>query len=367
MSKRKKVILFTIGIIILIVVAIVVHIIGEIGSLYTDKERENKYGDYSYYDVEEHKFISPEKLVFFPERTTGGDAGFARFFSKSPNAPKKDLPKVNLTKSDFSPVPSAYALYWLGHSSAILELDGLRILIDPVLENAAPFPGIAGRYTESPIKRGELPDIDIVLLSHDHYDHLEARTMKYLKGRDIKFIAPLGVGARLMGWGVPQEKISEMAWGDSVTILSIRIAACPAVHYSGRSGSDRNKTLWAAYAIKGNDKNIFWSGDSGYGKHFKDIGEQYGPFDLACVEIDGWNNGWSNTHLFPEEAVKAAGDVGAPILLPVHWGIFDLALHPRNESIRKVYELSSKNGIELLTPLMGEKVIPGISRTEVWW
>lgn len=367
MSRKKKIILFVSSVVVIVLCTVALHVLSEMGSLYSDKESVEKYAGYSYYDTETHQFVSPKKLESFPERTTGGDAGFARFFSKSPNAPKEDLPKVNLMKSDFSTIPSAYALYWLGHSSAILELDGLRILIDPVLENAAPFPGIAGRYTESPIKREELPDVDIVLLSHDHYDHLEARTIKYLKNRDIKFIAPLGVGARLKGWGVPQENITEMAWNDSITISTVRIAACPAVHYSGRTRSDRNKTLWAAYAIKGTNKNIFWSGDSGYGEHFKKIGEQYGPFDLACVEIDGWNNGWPNTHLFPEEAVKVASDVGAPLLLPTHWAVFDLALHPWNESIQKVYELSSENGIELLAPLMGEKVIPGISKTNIWW
>lgn len=367
MSRKKKIILFVIGVIVIVLGTVALHVYSEMGSLYSNKESARNYAGYPYYDTEKHQFVSPKKLESHPDRTTGGDAGFARFFSKSPNAPTEDLPKVNLTKADFSTTPTDYALYWLGHSSAILELDGLRILIDPVLENAAPFPGIVGRYTDSPIKREELPDVDVVLLSHDHYDHLEAPTIKYLKDRNTKFITPLGVGARLKGWGVTQEKITEMAWGDSIIISSVRITACPAVHYSGRTRSDRNKTLWAAYAIKGSEKNIFWSGDTGYGDHIHEIGEKYGPFDLACVEMDGWNPGWSNTHLFPEEAVQVAREVGAPIMLPTHWGVFDLALHPWNESIQKVYEFSLENGIELLTPLMGEKVVPGVSKTKVWW
>lgn len=363
MSKKKKVFIA----IILIVVVVGQHVLSEMGSLYSNKESKRMYGKFSYYDTKENVFVSPEELVFYPERTTGGSSGFLRFFSKSPNAPKHDLPKVNLTKADFSSTPSPYALYWLGHSSAVLELDGLRILIDPVLDNAAPFPGIVGRYSASPIKREELPEVDIVLISHDHYDHLEARTMKYLKNTNTRFIVPLGVGSRLIGWGIAKDKITEIAWDQSVTISSVRITATPTVHYSGRSGLDRNKTLWAAYVIKGREKNIFWSGDSGYGTHFETIGKKYGPFDLACIEIDGWNDGWPNTHLYPEEAVRVAKEVGSPILLPTHWAVFDLALHPWNESIQKVYESATENNIELLTPLMGEKVIPGETQTQVWW
>ncbi len=367
MSRKKKICMI-IGVVLLLIFAIIgQHVWDEMGEHVPDTESVHLYVNLPYYNPELHQFISPEELVFYPERTTGGSSGFARFFSKSPNAPEQKLPKIHLKKTDFTTVPSDYALYWLGHSSAIIELDGIRILIDPVLENAAPFPGIAGRYKSSPIQREELPEVDIVLLSHDHYDHLEARTMKYLKDRNIRFITPLGVGARLKGWGVPQEKITEIAWGDSIIVSSVRIAACPAIHYSGRTRSDRNKTLWAAYAIKGTDKNIFWSGDTGYGEHIREIGEKYGPFDLACVEMDGWNNGWPNTHLFPDEAVRVACEVGAPLMLPIHWGVFDLALHPWNESIQKVYELSLENEIELLTPLMGEKIVPGISKIKVWW
>ncbi len=367
MTRKKKV--FSIIGIILLMIAIIIaqHVWNEMGDYASDEERNRLYSHLPYYDTEKNEFVSPKQLESYPERTTGGSSGFARFFSKSPNSPAGELPKVDLTRADFSATPSAYALYWLGHSSAIIELDGIRILIDPVLQNAAPFPGIAGRYVQSPIKREELPNVDIVLLSHDHYDHLEARTMKYLKNRNIRFITPLGVGARLKGWGVPAEKITEMAWEDSLIVSSLRITALPAVHYSGRSRSDRNKTLFAGYAIKGSEKNIFWSGDTGYGKHICEIGEKYGPFDLACIEIDGWNDGWPNTHLYPHEAVNVAGEVGAPLLLPTHWGVFDLALHPWNESIEMTSDYATEKGIQMVTPLMGEKIVPGVTQTAKWW
>lgn len=343
------------------------YVLSEMGSLKSHNERSLLYGNLSYFDTDKGEFVSPDEITYYSERTTGGSSGFARFFTKSPNAPKEALPTVKLSRADFPATPSSYALYWLGHSSTIIELDGIRILIDPVLQNAAPFPGIVNRYVESPIKRDELPEVDVVLISHDHYDHLEARTIKYLKDRDIRFITPLGVGARLQGWGVPKENITEMAWGDSITVSSVRIDALPAVHYSGRSGRDRNQTLWAGYAIKGSEKNIFWSGDTGYGEHIREIGEKYGPFDLACVEIDGWNDGWPNTHLYPHEALRVTREVGAPMMLPTHWGVFDLALHPWKESIQMTLDAADDHQVQVLTPLMGEKIVPGETITKVWW
>lgn len=366
-KKNGKWILLLAGGILLILLFITIYVWSAMGELNSTDEADQKYGELPYYSMETHGFISPQIIVRYPERTTGGSMGFARFFKKSPYAPKQALPKVQLTRNSFLQIPAAYALYWFGHSSAIIELDGVRILIDPVLGNAAPFPFIVPRYTESPITADELPDVDMVLLTHDHYDHLEMRTIKALKKRNIRFVVPLGVGTRLIGWGVPQEHITEMGWGDSLTYRSLRINACKTIHYSGRSGKDENRTLWAAYTIKGQQKNIFWGGDSGYGRYFKEIGEKYGPFDLACIEIDAWNNGWPNTHLFPHQVVEVCKDVKAKTLLPIHWGVFDLALHPWNESIQTVYNLATAQHIEMLTPLMGERVIPGITKTKIWW
>lgn len=368
MIRKKKIVFITVGILVIAVLVVAgVYTLNNLGQLYSDDESAEKYGKYTYYSTDTHEFVSPQEMEYYADRTTGGDAGWGRFFRKSPNSPKYDLPKVRLKKSDFTAAPSSYALYWLGHSSAIVELDGLRILIDPVLGNAGPFPGIASRYTASPIERGELPDVDVVLITHDHYDHLEMETIKFLSDKDIRFIAPLGVGAHLLGWGVAEENITELGWDESFPVGSLKITACPGVHYSGRSGKDRNKTLWAGYVIRGKEKNIFWSGDSGYGEHFKKIGEDYGPFDLACVEIDGWNAGWPNTHLFPEEAVAVCEDVHAGLLLPVHWGVFDLALHPWDESIETVWNLAKERGIGMVTPLMGEKMIPGETESRKWW
>jgi L-ascorbate metabolism protein UlaG (beta-lactamase superfamily) len=193
------------------------------------------------------------------------------------------------------------------------------------------------------------------------------RQSKFLADQDIRFVVPLGVGARLKGWGVHSDNITELGWWQNFNLGGIQITACPTIHYSGRSKTDKNKTLWASYAIKGKEKKIYWSGDTGYGKHFKEIGDKFGPFDVAFVEIDAWNNGWPKTHLFPEQVIEVVKDVKAQYLFPIHLATFDLALHPWKESIRKVSVLADQNQIQMITPIMGEKVTPGITRTVKWW
>lgn len=367
MRKIFKVALWVLIVLLIFAGGIAFYVKDQLGSIDSLEERNAKYGDLNYYSAETGEFISPEKLPHYPERTTGGDPGFSRFFKTSPYAPETSFPKKMLTQNDFTETPADFATYWLGHSTVILELDGKRILFDPVFKNAGPLPIITRRYDESPLKREELPEIDLVILTHDHYDHLETATIKHLADKDIKFLTPLGVGTRLEGWGVPKKNITELGWNQETTFDSITITVLPGIHYSGRSNSDRNQTLWASYAIKGKDKNIFNSGDTGYGTHLKEIGEKYGPFDLAFVEIDGWNNGWPLTHLFPDQAIQLCKDVDAKLLFPTHWASFDLALHPWDESIQLVADKAAENDIELVTPLMGEKIVPGVSSTTNWW
>ena len=335
-----------------------------------DKPDVHAYDTFSYYSNDQ--FVSPPALTtavpkVYQTHSSMESPGWSRFFLKSPNAPEKALPKVMLNKSDFPEKPEAFAVYWLGHSSAIIELNGARLLIDPVFDNAGPLPGITKRYDEAPLKRSELPDVDFVVLTHNHYDHLEYATMRYLRKKDVRFIAPLGVDVILKGWGIPEEKIIVMGWDDSFSENGIEITALPAVHYSSRSWDDRNATLWVSYVISGGGKKVYWSGDTGYGDHFAEAGAKYGPFDLACMEIDGWDPRWAGIHLFPEEAVQACRDVNAKILLPTHWAVFDLALNPWSESIQKVVDIAEKENIEVVTPMMGEKIIPGVTATKHWW
>jgi len=291
-----------------------------------------------------------------------------RFFGSSENAPGVALPSMKLDKNSFPAVPEDFAFYWLGHSSLIFELDGIRFMTDPVFGNAAPIPGAVRRYCESPLERENIPPLDFIIISHDHYDHLEYDTIVFLRTSNVIFIVPLGVGAHLRGWGIPTERIRELNWDESIKIKNITLTAQTARHFSGRSLDSRNKTLWASFVIEGSSgRKVFFGADSGYGKHFKETGEKYGPFDLVCLEIDAWNERWPNTHLFPDETVTAMNDLKGRLLLPIHWGVFDLAMHPWDESIRKVSENMRKAGLPMTTPLMGEKVVPDKTSTAPWW
>ena len=240
-------------------------------------------------------------------------------------------------------------------------------MTDPVFGNAAPLPGVVRRYCESPLSRDELPPLDFFIVSHDHYDHLEYKTIRFLRDTETHFIVPLGVGARLRGWGIAPERIHELNWDDSITFAGLKITALTSRHFSGRSGKDRNRTLWAAFLIEGGGKKIFFGADGGYGKHFREIGRKHGPFDLVCLEIDAWNERWPNNHMFPGEVIKAYQDLGGKTLLPIHWGVFDLAMHPWDESIRKVMEHARKAEIRIITPKMGEKTLPESADTAEWW
>jgi L-ascorbate metabolism protein UlaG (beta-lactamase superfamily) len=299
-----------------------------------------------------------------------GIAGWLRFLSRSPNAPDFELKKVNIKGYEFPSTPEKYAVYWLGHSALILELDEVRLITDPVLGYASPFFLAGRRYDDPPIKLKDLPNVDVVLITHDHYDHLDYSAIRHLRKKRTIFIVPLGVGAHLKKWGVDKRKIIELGWGDSYEYKGISITAEKAAHWSGRYPSRNGKTLWVSYVVKGTEKKVFLSGDTGYGRHFKEIREKYGDFDLAAIEIDGWNPRWPSIHLFPDEVLAASKDLGAALLLPIHWGVYDLAYHKWDESIREVARLCNESGQKLISPLMGEKVNPdNLKEPPVvyWW
>ena len=359
-TVRGIVYLFVLG--ALLAAAAYVYLLREFGESPSAQE-EAAYAALGYY--KNGQFQSPRKVVFYRDRMPGGILSALRFFSRSPNAPDKALPKVGLDRTSFPNPPSDYALYWLGHASAILELDGKRLLFDPVFCNAAPLPFMVPRYDAPPLSREDLPPLDYIVITHNHYDHLERRTVRSIaKGR---FIVPLGVGAALRGWGIAPDRITELGWGESFREGSLTLTALEGIHFSSRSFSDRDKTLWAAYVVSSDQKKIFWSGDTGYGGHFARIGKERGPFDLAALEIDGWNDAWPLSHLFPKEAVKAALDLGARQVLPIHWGVFDLADHPWHESIDAFLKEAEGKPFQTLTPRMGERIdsrdVPG----DRWW
>ncbi|MCE5287396.1 MAG: MBL fold metallo-hydrolase [Pelosinus sp.] len=260
---------------------------------------------------------------------------------------------------------------WFGHSTLLLELGGKRLLIDPVFsQTASPFAFLGSkRYSKIlPANIRDLSPIDIVLISHNHYDHLDYATIKKLKDKVGVFLVPLGVGSHLVCWGVPQEKIREFDWWQEAEIGGLSFAALPARHYSGRGLFDRNQTLWCSWRVAGENTNIYFSGDSSYGAHFKEIGQKYGPFTLTLMECGQYDKRWIVNHMMPEDAVNAHIDLRGKSMLPIHWAAFTLAFHDWDEPVERVTNAAKKQQVKIITPCIGEPIIIGNKYpVNSWW
>jgi L-ascorbate metabolism protein UlaG (beta-lactamase superfamily) len=312
-----------------------------------------------------------QNIEFTPQLTEGGtyagilfDFLFRRSQSRAPRFLKTH--KTDLLSLD----PMKDVLVWFGHSSYFLQLDGKKFLIDPVLSgNASPVSFTTKSFKGSDIYSvEELPEIDYLLLTHDHYDHLDHLTIVELRTKVGRVITGLGVGAHLEEWGYDPAIISEKDWNESVDLANgFQLNTTTARHFSGRQFK-RNNTLWLSFVLTTPHYKIFIGGDSGYGEHFKKIGDLYGPFDLAILENGQYNKHWKHIHLMPEEVIKAAMDLKAKNILPVHWSKFALALHDWDEPITRVTAEAEKNQVSLLTPMIGEAVDLGKMDSKVpWW
>ena len=271
---------------------------------------------------------------------------------------KVKINSVQLNKESFSKNINNFNFYWLGHASVLLEIDNKRILIDPVFGNASPVKFIVKRNIKSPVDINNLPQIDYIIISHNHYDHLERTTIQKLK--NSKFIVPLGVGESLRYWGVKNENIIEVGWGDKIKISQqLNITAEPAMHFSGRWLKDGNNTLWNSYVITQNDKKIFYAGDTAYGEHIDMIANKYKKFNLVLMEIDAWNVRWPYLHSFTRESIEVIKKLKTDYFLPVHWGVFGLGMHKLDTSIKMLKNEIKKAKLEdkLLLPAIGEKVV----------
>ncbi|MFK7826600.1 MAG: MBL fold metallo-hydrolase [Oligoflexales bacterium] len=291
------------------------------------------------------------------------------FFSKIETVPKRKLPEKKPDLEEFMSPSKYMKIIWLGHSSFLLRLDEVTVLVDPVFSNSAsPVSFLIKRFQKPVLKVTDLPKIDLVVISHDHYDHLDRESILELKDRDLTFITPLGVGAHLVTWGVKPEKIIERDWWENYEAKGLTLTATPAQHFSGRGINDRNKTLWASWAIKSQNHNIYYSGDSGYANHFREIGEKLGPFDLAFIECGQYNKRWTQVHMLPEQSAEALSDLKAKHAIPVHWGMFELAMHHWAEPVERIYQATKDKGISLLTPQLGELVrLDGGFQSKKWW
>jgi L-ascorbate metabolism protein UlaG (beta-lactamase superfamily) len=283
--------------------------------------------------------------------------------------PSRPLPVVPMNGYAQTTASPDLRFAWLGHSSVLVELEGKRILIDPVFSQRASFFQWAGpkRFQPAPIQADELPSLDAVLISHDHYDHLDQATIRGLADKTAGFHVPLGVGSILESWKIPASKIHEYTWWEEWTVDGITIAATPARHFSGRGLFDRFGTLWCSWIIHNGRYRIYHSGDTGMTSQFREIGAKYGPLDLAFIKMAAYNESWPDIHLNPEQAADAFGDLQGRTLVPIHWAVFDLSLHSWYEPIERLVAAAGQARARLLTPRMGELVDPETCETTFWW
>lgn len=293
-------------------------------------------------------------------------------FGKEKRVPDDPLPSVALQRKNFNQIAQdRLRVTWLGHSTVLLEIGGKTILADPVFSERASVVSFAGpkRFEyQQPILLAQLPEIDAIIISHDHYDHLDYGTIKKMHPRVSRFFVPLGVGAHLEKWGVLPEKITELDWWEETIYDNLKLAATPSRHFSGRGLMNRNTTLWSSWVIQSATHAVFFGGDSGYFPGFQEIGKQYGPFDLTLLECGAYSPAWPYVHMAPEETAQAHIDLGGKILLPLHWGKFSLSLHSWTDPIERLLRAAEAESLQVATPRPGETFTlnPTIPQTK-WW
>ncbi len=313
-----------------------------------------------------------QNLSDTPQLTEGAtfSSVFKEFFfsSKEGRKPSATVPAKKTSLHDLK--PDEQVIVWFGHSSYFIQADGRRILVDPVFSgNASPLPGTTKSFRGSDAYTvDDMPEIDYLVITHDHWDHLDYPTVKKLRTKVKTVITSLGVGAHLERWGYAPDKIKEGDWHDELLLDGgFKINVTPARHFSGRSFK-RNGALWASFILTTPTKKLFLGGDSGYDAHFADIGSKYGPFDLAILENGQYNKSWKHIHMMPEEMVQAAKDLNANVLMPVHWSKFSLSLHHWSEPIDRAVKAANINGLPLLHPMIGEVTnLDNPGRQTEWW
>jgi L-ascorbate metabolism protein UlaG (beta-lactamase superfamily) len=335
-------------------------------------ENRQRYGHSAPYNQQQGKFenLLPTSMSLNAKENV---ELLKQFMKRNPNA----RPRQQLSASAFEPRAIQSdgrqpKVTWFGHSAALLEMDGLKLLLDPMFgRTPSPVPFIGGkRYSESMAGIIDaLPAMDAIIMSHDHYDHLDYGSIQRLKHKVGQFIVPLGVGSHFVRWGIERERIVEFDWWNEYSFRGLSLVCTPARHFSGRSLNDRNATLWCSWVIKGQGASVFFSGDSGYGPHFAQIGEKYGPFDLTLMECGQYNERWAAIHMMPEQTVQAHLDVRGKVMIPIHWGGFTLALHSWTDPVERALRSAKERNVQVCTPRIGETVAinAGTYPTAAWW
>lgn len=314
-------------------------------------------------------FHNAAKVSVLPKG--GGVSVAADFvFGGQSRQPRGNIPVHSPLEAWRAPVESGLRITWLGHSTTLVEIDGMRVLTDPVFGARASPVSFAGpkRFHAVPATLAQLPPLDAVLLSHDHYDHLCADSIRTLASMAVPIVTSLGVGAHLEALGYPTALITELDWWQHHTLGALQFQATPAQHFSGRGVTDRNATLWSSWVLRTDNQRVFFSGDTGLTDAFLTIRDRCGPFDLVMLEIGAWNAMWADIHLGPTNALKAFEMLGGGCLLPVHWGTFDLGLHPWAEPAEQLHAQAQRTGARVVMPMLGQPLQPAHVDTPLpWW
>ncbi|MFF7728764.1 MBL fold metallo-hydrolase [Streptomyces sp. NPDC008001] len=301
---------------------------------------------------------------------------YFRAEERARRAPRGTVPVHPTTVADLAvPAASGLRLTWMGHSSVLAEIDGGRVLFDPVWsQRCSPF-AFAGpkRLHPVPVPLRETGPLDAVVISHDHYDHLDMPTVRAVaRGTGARFVVPLGVGAHLEHWGVAPDRITELDWHESARVAGLTFTATPARHFCGRALRNTQHTLWASWVVAGPEHRIFHSGDTGYFPGFRDIGARYGPFDATMMQVGAYSEFWPDIHMTPEEGLRAHADLQGGgvhgVLLPIHWGTFNLAPHPWEEPAEGSLAAAVRYGARVVTPRPGQPFEPAEGLpADPWW
>lgn len=311
----------------------------------------------------------PVRTLMRPGRVGSTAAEFLVSSHKVERRPLGVLPVGSPLEGWARPSETGLRATWLGHSTVLLEIDGARVLTDPVWGERVSPVSFAGprRFHPTPVAIEQLPRLDAILVSHDHFDHLDYPTIRALAGLGVPFVTSLGVGAHLEAWGVEAARITELDWWETATIGRVRFRATPARHFSGR-GVGGNATLWSSWVLESDRHRVFFSGDTGLTAEFEEIGARLGPFDLVMLEVGAFHPAWSSIHLGPDNALVAHRMLGGGTLLPVHWGTFDLALHAWDEPAEVLAREAETRSLHLVTPRLGTPVEPKrVERVDPWW
>lgn len=295
---------------------------------------------------------------------------YKQFCERQEREPKQPIPAMPFDKEKFLAPSDASKIIWYGHSAALLRMNNQTLLIDPMLgPNASPIaPFATKRFSSGTLDLiDEFPTIDLLLLTHDHYDHLDLDSIKKLIPKVCQYYVALGTARHLIEWGVEESRITEFDWWDDQVFEEISVTFTPSRHFSGRGLTDRAKSLWGGWVFKTTEESIYWSGDGGYGEHFKVVGETLGPFDFGMMECGQYNENWHQIHMFPEEAVQAAIDARVHKAMPVHWAGFALAQHRWQDPIERFTKAADDKKLIVQTPKIGEIFSLKDTTSERWW